>query len=89
MPVFSIHGNHDSPVGLDLLSSMDQCSTNSYLNYFGKVQDIQQIIIEPVLLFKGQTKIALYGIGHISDARMNLAFESDSITFHRPLDEND
>lgn len=40
MPVFSIHGNHDSPVGLDLLSSMDQCSTNSYLNYFGKVQDI-------------------------------------------------
>ena len=23
MPVFSIHGNHDSPIGLDLLSSMD------------------------------------------------------------------
>ena len=41
MPIFSIHGNHDHPVGLELFSSMDQLSCNSYINYFGKVHDIE------------------------------------------------
>ena len=79
MPVFSIHGNHDSPIGLDLLSSIDQRSTNSYLNYFGKVYDIGDIKVEPVLLTKGRTKIALYGIGHITETRLNIALENGRI----------
>jgi hypothetical protein len=31
-------------------------------------------------------KIALYGIGHIKDERLNMAFENDRITWERPID---
>ena len=84
MPIFSIHGNHDHPVGLELFSSMDQLSCNSYINYFGKVHSVEEIVVEPVLLVKGKTKLALYGIGHIKDHRLNLAFESNKVEFKRP-----
>lgn len=85
MPIFSIHGNHDHPVGLELFSSMDQLGANSYINYFGKVTNIESIEVEPVLLTKRDTKLAIYGIGHIKDMRLNMAFQKNQITFHRPL----
>jgi double-strand break repair protein MRE11 len=75
LPIFSIHGNHDDPVGLDLFSSLDQVSANSYVNYFGKVKNIEEFTVKPVLFRKGGTKVALYGIGHMHDERLNLAFE--------------
>ncbi len=85
MPVFSIHGNHDDPVGLEQLSTLDQLSCNHYINYFGKVTNIEKFIIKPVLLSKGNTKIALYGIGHMKDERLNIAFENGKIQFERPI----
>ena len=85
MPIFSIHGNHDSPIGLELLSSMDQLSENSYINYFGKTSDIQSVQVEPVLLTKGRSKIALYGVGHIKDARFNLLLERKELEWLRPV----
>lgn len=53
LPIFSIHGNHDPPIGLELLSSMDMLNTNSYINYFGKVEDIEKVTITPILFRKG------------------------------------
>ena len=89
MPVFSIHGNHDDPVGLDMLSTLDQASTNHYVNYFGKVTNIEKIEVKPVLFEKGNTKVALYGIGHMRDERLNLALEEKRIKFQRPSQEKD
>lgn len=85
MPIFSIHGNHDDPTGLDMLSSLDQVCINNYVNYFGKVKNIEQIEVTPILFTKGSTKIALYGIGHMKDERLNIAFETKNIKFKRPL----
>jgi len=86
MPIFSIHGNHDDVVGLDLFSSLDQLNANSYINYFGKVTDIDKISVTPILMLKGMTKLAIFGIGHIKDARFNLSFEREKIEFNRPVD---
>ena len=86
MPIFSIHGNHDDVVGLDLFSSLDQLNANSYINYFGKVTDIDKISLTPILMQKGTTKLAIFGIGHIKDARFNLSFEREKIEFNRPVD---
>ena len=88
LPIFSIHGNHDAPIGLDLLSSVDMLNTNSYVNYFGKINDIESVRVEPILFHKGMTKVALYGIGHIKDARLNLLFERNSIEFARPVGDD-
>ncbi len=54
------------------------------VNYFGKVKSIEKIKVAPILLTKGPSKIALYGIGHVKDHRLNFAFESGNIEFVPP-----
>jgi double-strand break repair protein MRE11 len=58
-----------------MLSTLDQASSNNYINYFGKVTNIEKIEVKPILFEKGETKLAIYGIGHMNDERLNLAFE--------------
>ncbi|CAI2386091.1 unnamed protein product [Moneuplotes crassus] len=87
LPIFIIHGNHDDPCGLEHQSNIDMICTNKLVNYFGKVRNIEEIVVEPILLTKGQTKIALYGIGHMKDERLNIAFEKKKITFRRPKND--
>lgn len=89
IPIFMIHGNHDDPSGLEYLSNIDLMSSNNYVNYFGKVTNIEDIEVVPILFRKGATKIALYGIGHIKDERLNMAFENKRIKFKRPLKDKD
>ena len=38
-----IHGNHDDPSGLEYLSNIDLMNSNNYVNYFGKVTNIEDI----------------------------------------------
>lgn len=72
-----------------MLSSLDQVGCNHYLNYFGKVKNIEKIEVTPILLTKGKTKVALYGIGHMKDERLNIAFENKQIKFKRPIQGTD
>lgn len=67
LPVFAIHGNHDDPsreggIG-EALAALDLLGINNLINYFGKVDRVEDIVIEPVLVDKGTTKVALYGLG--------------------------
>ncbi|BDA49205.1 Double-strand break repair protein MRE11 [Coccomyxa sp. Obi] len=89
LPVFTIHGNHDDPSGVDNLSAVDVLSTCNLVNYFGKAQlegsTIGKLEIAPVLLQKGATKIALYGLGNIRDERLARAFQTPgSVEWRRP-----
>ena len=84
LPIFTIHGNHDDPCGLEYKSNIDMLSENNLVNYFGKITNFEEIEVEPVLFIKGETKIALYGIGHLKDERLNIAFEEKKIRFKRP-----
>jgi double-strand break repair protein MRE11 len=84
LPIFSIHGNHDDPIGLEMISTLDQVESNHYVNYFGKVKNIENIEVQPILFEKGNTRIALYGLGHMKDQRLNQAFENKKIKFCRP-----
>lgn len=52
LPIFSIHGNHDDPVGLEMMSTLDQAASNNYLNYFGKVENIENFEVRPILFTK-------------------------------------
>ena len=84
LPIFTIHGNHDDPCGLEYFSNIDMVSSNNYVNYFGKITNIEEIVVDPILFYKNETKIALYGIGHLKDERLNIAFEQKKIRFRRP-----
>ncbi|KAG1669705.1 Double-strand break repair protein MRE11 [Nymphon striatum] len=71
IPVFSIHGNHDDPAGNGSLCSLDLLSVTGLVNYFGKFTDLESINISPILLQKGITKLAMYGLGSMKDERLH------------------
>ncbi|XP_007113580.1 double-strand break repair protein MRE11 isoform X2 [Physeter macrocephalus] len=88
-PVFSIHGNHDDPTGADALCALDILSCAGFVNHFGRSMSVEKIDISPVLLQKGSTKIALYGLGSIPDERLYRMFVNKKVTMLRPKeDEN-
>ncbi|RVW93069.1 Double-strand break repair protein MRE11 [Vitis vinifera] len=80
LPVFSIHGNHDDPAGVDNLSAVDILSACNLVNYFGKMvlggSGVGQITLYPILIRKGSTLVALYGLGNIRDERLNRMFQT-------------
>ncbi|KAN0072784.1 meiotic recombination protein [Elaphomyces granulatus] len=40
------------------------------LNYYGRTPESDRLLVKPVLLQKGHTKLALYGIGNVRDERL-------------------
>eukprot|EP01053_Blabericola_migrator_P005061 Blabericola_migrator_1__5060@NODE_2620_length_2528_cov_21_982527_g1642_i0_p1_GENE_NODE_2620_length_2528_cov_21_982527_g1642_i0NODE_2620_length_2528_cov_21_982527_g1642_i0_p1_ORF_typecomplete_len648_score123_66Mre11_DNA_bind/PF04152_14/4e23Mre11_DNA_bind/PF04152_14/3_3e03Metallophos/PF00149_28/3_6e12Metallophos_2/PF12850_7/0_00011Metallophos_2/PF12850_7/8_2e03_NODE_2620_length_2528_cov_21_982527_g1642_i01672110 len=92
LPMFIIHGNHDPPVGMegtDVVSVLDILSEASLVNDIGQHVDFDNIELRPLLLHKGANKIALYGLGHIRDERMNRIFSSKKIKFQAPPEPAD
>ncbi|XP_075147951.1 double strand break repair nuclease mre11 [Haematobia irritans] len=87
IPVYSIHGNHDDPSVFGGLSTLDLLSTTGLVNYFGRWTDLNKIDISPIILKKGATKLALYGLSHIHDNRLARLFESRKVHMQVPEGE--
>ncbi|EFP00620.1 hypothetical protein CRE_04379 [Caenorhabditis remanei] len=83
LPIFTIHGNHDDLSGKGL-TALDLLHEAGLVNLFGKHESIQEFLISPILLRKGETRLALYGLGSQRDDRLVRAFKDENITFLRP-----
>uniref|UniRef100_A0A2I2YNP4 Double-strand break repair protein n=1 Tax=Gorilla gorilla gorilla TaxID=9595 RepID=A0A2I2YNP4_GORGO len=89
IPVFSIHGNHDDPMGADARCALDILSCVGFVNHFGLSMSVEKIDISLVLLQKGSTNIALYDLGSIPDERLSRMFVNKKVTMLRSKeDEN-
>ncbi|ORX38057.1 Mre11 DNA-binding presumed domain-domain-containing protein [Kockovaella imperatae] len=97
IPTFSIHGNHDDPQGTGpegALCALDVLSVSGVLNYFGKVDLMADettaesadkgIRIKPILLRKGSTHLAMYGVGNVKDNRMHYELRSNRVKMFMP-----
>ncbi|XP_048454353.1 double-strand break repair protein MRE11 [Rhincodon typus] len=89
IPVFSIHGNHDDPTGADALCALDLLSCAGLVNHFGRSMSVEKTDISPVLMQKGNTKLALYGLGAIPDERLYRMFVNKQVTMLRPKEDED
>jgi double-strand break repair protein MRE11 len=82
LPVFTIHGNHDDPTrdgGPDLLSAVDLLAISNLVNYFGRQDEVDNVRVSPVLLRKGSTRVALYGMGSMRDERLNRMWQGKKV----------
>ncbi|KAJ8126422.1 hypothetical protein O1611_g7216 [Lasiodiplodia mahajangana] len=84
IPVFSIHGNHDDPSGQGNYCSLDLLQVAGLVNYYGRTPKVDEINVKPVLLQKGQTKLALFGISNVRDERMFRNFRDHKVKWFRP-----
>ncbi|PHH79993.1 hypothetical protein CDD82_2039 [Ophiocordyceps australis] len=84
IPVFSIHGNHDDPSGDGNFCSLDLLQASGLINYFGRVAEADNIEAKPILLRKGSTKLALYGLSNVRDERMFRTFRDHHVKWFRP-----
>ncbi|OQR93473.1 double-strand break repair protein [Achlya hypogyna] len=91
LPVFSIHGNHDDPTGEAgrSLAALDLLSAANLVNYFGKSDRVDDIEVFPILLEKGETKLAIYGLGNMRDERLHRMFAQGKVQFRRPEESPD
>lgn len=89
IPVFSIHGNHDDPSGEGRLGALDILSVAGLLNYFGRTPENDNIVVNPVLLQKGRTKLAMYGMSNVRDERLFRTFRDGHVKFLRPNVQTD
>lgn len=83
-PVFSIHGNHDDPSGDGHYCSLDILQVCGLINYFGRTPESDKISIKPILLQKGRTKLALYGMSNVRDERLFRTFRDGKVKFYKP-----
>ncbi|KAM0786756.1 hypothetical protein ACM66B_002191 [Microbotryomycetes sp. NB124-2] len=103
LPVFSIHGNHDDPQGTGsegALCALDLLAASGLINYFGRLEighdnendenaSSDGLQVKPVLLQKGSTKLALYGMGNVRDDRFHFEMRKRRIKMFRPLEDKD
>ncbi|KAF2982456.1 hypothetical protein EK904_014910 [Melospiza melodia maxima] len=73
----------------DSLCALDILSCAGLLNHFGRSTSVEKIDISPILLRKGRTKIALYGLGAIPDERLYRMFVNKQVTMLRPKEDED
>lgn len=66
---------------------MDILDVSNLVNYFGKVENIEKIELSPVLLQKGDVKLALYGLGSCRDERLHRMFRRGNVKFLRPNED--
>ncbi|KAK2735615.1 meiotic recombination [Onygenales sp. PD_40] len=84
IPVFSIHGNHDDPSGEGHLAALDILQVSGLVNYYGRTPESDNIQVKPVLLQKGRTKLALYGMSNVRDERLFRTFRDGKVKFFQP-----
>ncbi|KAJ3270534.1 Double-strand break repair protein mre11a [Terramyces sp. JEL0728] len=89
IPIFSIHGNHDDPSGDGNLCALDILSVSGLINYFGKQAQVDDIEINPLLMRKGDSKLAVYGLGNIRDERLHRTFEKQKVKMLRPVEDTE
>lgn len=71
------------------VSCMDLLSSMGLINYFGKQTNLQNLEISPILLQKGSNKLALYGLSHIRDERLERLFKDRKVKMYRPQEDVD
>ena len=87
--MFSVHGNHDDPSGLGGYSVLDNLHAAGLINYFGKVSNLKEVEVSPLLITKGSAKLGLYGMSSVKDERLHRLFREKMVKMYRPEEDTE
>lgn len=76
-------------VGRGNLCALDMLSSSGLVNYFGKCDSLDKVEVSPLLMKKGETMLALYGLGCIRDERLHRLFEQQKVRILKPKENGD
>jgi len=68
---------------------VDLLDVSGCINYFGKASNYDDIKMTPLLFTKGNSKLALYGLGNIRDERLHRTFVQDKVKLVQPPNHQD
>lgn len=71
----------------DMLAALDILAMGNLVNYFGRQDEIDKVQISPILIKKGTTNVALYGMGSMRDERLNRMWQGKKVRFLKPAME--
>ncbi|OMJ77611.1 hypothetical protein SteCoe_22784 [Stentor coeruleus] len=84
LPVFIVHGNHDDPSAETGVSALNIMQSANYLNYISGIYESDVLKLNPIVLKKQDTKIAIYGIGNMKEDKLNQMLIGGKIIFEKP-----
>jgi len=68
----------------EMLAALDLLAITNLVNYFGRHDEVDKVQVSPVLIQKGDTKVALYGMGSMRDERLNRMWQGKKVRFLKP-----
>lgn len=72
-----------------MLAALDLLAVSNLVNYFGRQDEVDKVEISPIMMQKGGTKVALYGMGSMRDERLNRMWQGKKVRFLRPEQDDD
>jgi double-strand break repair protein MRE11 len=72
-----------------MLAALDLLAVSNLVNYFGRQDEVDKVEISPIMMQKGETKVALYGMGSMRDERLNRMWQGKKVRFLRPEQDKD
>ncbi|KAF7494329.1 Double-strand break repair protein MRE11 [Sarcoptes scabiei] len=88
-PIFTIHGNHDDPIGMDRACCIDLLSESGLINYFGKHDNVEKLFLKPILFEKNHIKLMLFGFGSMREERLNHLITTEKFHYLVPESEDE
>lgn len=88
IPAIFINGNHDAPNTYFKNSHNHVLEKSGLFKWIGKINNFDDVVIEPVFVCKGNLVIAVYGIGYIKDKKLNEMLASNKLRFNPRSDVN-
>ena len=70
-------------------SVLDNLHAAGLINYFGKVSNLKEIEVSPLLITKGKTKLSLYGMSSVKDERLHRLFRENKVKMYRPEEDTE
>lgn len=53
---------------------MNLLASTGLVNYFGRKNDFESIELNPLLLKKGESRLAIYGLSYVNDGKLSRLF---------------